>query len=182
MTNILSRYWWVLLMRGLAATFLGILMLIWPGITLRVLVLLFGVYAFINGIFAVYVGTRARIDGRRWWMMILAGLVSIAIGVLTFIWPKLTELVLLYLIAAWAIITGVFEVTAAIWLRKIIEGGWLLMLCGILSIICGVLLMILPGPGALALILLIGIYTIVFGVLLMVFAFWLRSLDDKVRA
>jgi len=92
------------------------------------------------------------------------GLVGIAIRVLTFIWPGVTALALLYLIAAWAIITGVFEVVAAIWLRKIIKGEWLLVLCGILSLLFGVLLAILPVPGALAIIWLTGIYTIIFGV------------------
>ena len=179
MTNGLAAYWWVLLVRGVAAALFGILTLIWPTITLRVLVLLFGAYAFINGIFAVYIGTRARIDGRRWWMMILAGLVSIVIGMLTFIWPKVTALALLYLIAAWAIITGVFELTAAIWLRKTIKGEWLLALCGILSLLFGMLLAILPGPGALAIIWLIGIYAIIFGVLLIIAAFWLWSFGNK---
>ena len=179
MTNGLAAYWWVLLVRGVAAALFGILTLIWPTVTLRVLVLLFGAYAFINGIFAEYVGTRARIDGKRWWMMILAGLVSIVIGVLTFIWPKVTALALLYLIAAWAIITGVFELTAAIWLRKTIKGEWLLALCGILSLLFGMLLAILPGPGALAIIWLIGIYAIIFGVLLIIAAFWLWSLGNK---
>jgi uncharacterized membrane protein HdeD (DUF308 family) len=112
-------------------------------------------------------------------MMILGGLVGIATGVLTFIWPRVTALVLLYFIAAWAIITGVFEVVAAIWLRKMIKGEWFLALGGILTLFFGVLLAILPIPGALAITWLIGIYAMIIGVLLIILAFRVRSLGNK---
>jgi uncharacterized membrane protein HdeD (DUF308 family) len=179
MTIGLARYWCVFLVRGVIAVLFGIMTLIWPVITLMVLVLLFGIYALIHGIFTVYVGVRVRRDGERWWMMILGGLVGIATGVLTFIWPRVTALVLLYFIAAWAIITGVFEVVAAIWLRKMIKGEWFLALGGILTLFFGVLLAILPIPGALAITWLIGIYAMIIGVLLIILAFRVRSLGNK---
>jgi len=179
MTTGIARYWWLLLVRGVIAVLFGIMALVWPVITLMMLVLLFGAYALIDGIFAVIVGVRVRRDGERWWMMILGGLVGIAIGVLTFIWPRITTLALLYLIAAWAIITGTLAVMAALWLRKMIKGEWLLALYGILLLIFGVLLAILPIPGALAITWLIGISAIVFGVLLIVLAFLLEVLGHK---
>ena len=114
-------------------------------------------------------------------MMILNGLAGIAIGVLTLLWPGITALVLLYFIAAWAILTGVFEIAAAIRLRREIEGEWLLALAGITSVIFGILLVALPGPGALALTWLIGAYALVFGILMLVLAFRLRRWRDTVE-
>ena len=175
MTTEIARYWWMLLVRGVIAVLFGVMALMWPVITLMMLVLLFGAYALIDGIFAVIVGVRVRRDGKRWWMMILGGLDGIAIGVLTFIWPRITALALLYLIAAWAIITGTLGMMAALWLRKMIKGEWLLALYGILLLLFGVLLAILPIPGVLAITWLIGIYAIIFGVLLIVLAFRLEA-------
>lgn len=177
----LSRNWWVLAIRGVAAILFGIAAFLWPGITLTVLVLLFGAYVLVDGIFAVVAGISVRKEQERWWMMVLEGVAGIIIGVLTFLYPSITALVLLYFIAAWAIVTGAFEIAAAIRLRREIEGEWLLALAGIASLIFGVLLVIMPGPGALALIWLIGAYAIVFGVLMLVLAFRLRSLRDTVR-
>jgi len=179
MKTVLARYWWALLVRGVIAALFGIMALIWPSITLMVLVLLFGAYALVDGILAVSVGVQVHGDSGRWWMMILMGLVGIAIAVLTFIWPRVTALVLLYLIAVWAILTGVLEVVAAIWLRKIMKGEWVLALGGILSLILGVLLVISPIPGALAIVWIIGIYAMIFGVLLIILAFRLRSFGNK---
>jgi uncharacterized membrane protein HdeD (DUF308 family) len=108
-------------------------------------------------------------------MMILAGVAGIITGVLTFLWPGLTALVLLYFIAGWAIVTGIFEVAAAIRLRKEIEGEWLLIIGGIASVLFGVLLVINPGAGALASVWIIGSYALIFGILMIVLAFRLRS-------
>ena len=176
----LSRYWWVLAIRGVAAILFGVAAFVWPGITLAVLVLLFGAYALVDGIFAVIAGIATRKEQERWWMMVLEGLIGIVIGVVTFLYPNITALALLYFIAAWSILTGAFEVAAAIRLRKEIEGEWLLALAGIASIIFGVLLVIQPGAGALALIWLIGAYAIVFGILMLVLAFRLRGMRDAV--
>jgi uncharacterized membrane protein HdeD (DUF308 family) len=177
MITILARNWWLLAIRGVAAILFGIGAFLWPGITLTVLVLLFGAYALVDGIFAVVAGISVRKEQERWWMMVMEGVAGIIIGVLTFLWPGVTALVLLYFIAAWSIITGAFEIAAAIRLRKEIEGEWLLALAGFASLIFGVLLVILPGPGALALIWLIGSYAIVFGILMLVLAFRLRGLQ-----
>jgi uncharacterized membrane protein HdeD (DUF308 family) len=177
----LARNWWILAIRGVAAILFGIGAFLWPGITITVLVLLFGAYALVDGIFAVFAGITARKEQERWWMMVLEGLAGIVIGVITFFYPGITQLVLLYFIAAWSIVTGAFEVAAAIRLRKEIEGEWLLALAGIASMLFGILLVILPGPGALALIWLIGSYAIISGILLLVLALRLRSLRDTLR-
>jgi len=177
----LTRSWWILAIRGIAAILFGIAAFVWPSITLAALVLLFGAYALVDGIFAVSAGISVRKEQERWWMMILEGLAGIVLGVLTFLWPGITALVLLYFIAAWSILTGAFEIAAAIRLRKEIEGEWLLGLAGLASVIFGVLLVVLPGPGALALIWLIGSYAIVFGVLLLALAFRLRGWQNTGR-
>jgi len=176
----LSRYWWVLAIRGVAAILFGIAAFAWPGITLAALVLLFGAYALVDGIFAVVNGFSVRKENERWWMVILEGLAGIIFGVLTFLWPGITALVLLYFIAAWSILTGAFEIAAAIRLRKEIEGEWLFGLAGFASMVFGILLIVMPGPGALALIWLIGSYALIFGVLLLALAFRLRSRGNTI--
>lgn len=176
MISTIAQNWWLLAIRGVAAILFGIGAFVWPGLTLAALVLLFGAYALVDGIFSVIAGITARGEQNRWWMMILRGVAGILLGVLTFIWPDVTALVLLYFIASWSIVTGAFEIAAAIRLRKEIEGEWLLALAGLASVIFGILLIILPGPGALALIWLIGSYAIIFGILVLAVAFRVRGL------
>jgi uncharacterized membrane protein HdeD (DUF308 family) len=175
MITTLARNWWVLALRGVAALLFGIMTFVWPGPTLAVLILLFGAYALVDGVFAVIAGISARHEQERWWMMIVEGVAGIIIGLLTFLWPGVTALVLLYFIAAWSILTGVLELAAAIRLRKEIEGEWRLGLAGVLSILFGLLLVFMPGSGALAVIWLIGAYAVVFGIVLLVLAFQVRG-------
>lgn len=175
----LVQNWWVVALRGVAALFFGLGALLWPGLTLAVLVLLFGAYALVDGIFAIVTGIAARHEQERWWMMLLAGVASALTGVLTLLWPGITALVLLYFIAGWSMVTGILQIAAAIRLRREIEGEWLLGLAGVGSVIFGILLATLPGPGALALIWLIGVYALVYGILLLVLAFRLRGLRNR---
>lgn len=175
----LAQNWWVLAIRGVFAILFGLGVFLWPGITLAVLVLLFGAYALLDGIFAIIAGFTSRKEQERWWMMLVVGLAGILTGVLTLLWPGITALVLLYLIAAWSIVTGVFEIAAAIRLRREIENEWWLALAGVASVIFGILLVILPGAGALALIWLIGAYALLYGILLLVLAFRLRGMRDS---
>lgn len=171
----LARNWWAVVLRGLAAIVFGIIAILAPGISLAALVLVYGAYAFADGILAIVTAIR-RHGTDRWWVLLLEGLAGIAAGLVTLFWPGITALVLLYIIAAWALVTGALEVAAAIRLRKAISGEWLLALSGILSIGFGVLLILFPGPGALAVVLWIGAYAIVFGALLLALGFRLRSL------
>jgi uncharacterized membrane protein HdeD (DUF308 family) len=178
MQAMLARYWWVPVLRGVFAVLFGLAAFFWPGLTAVVLVSLFGAYVLIDGIFAVIAGIRSYGDRERWWATLLEGLAGIVIGVLTFLSPGTTALALLYFIAAWALLTGVFEIFAAIRLRKAIEGEWMLALAGVASVLFGILLIIQPGSGALALIWLIGGYALVFGVLLIILGFRMRRLSD----
>ncbi|HEV7366685.1 MAG TPA: HdeD family acid-resistance protein [Gemmatimonadales bacterium] len=173
----LSRNWWAVSLRGLAGILFGIITFFAPGISLAALVLLFGAYALVDGVLAIVSAVRRR-GADRWWLLLLEGLVGIAAGVLTFLWPGITALALLYVIAAWALVTGAFEIAAAIRLRKAISGEWLLALSGIFSIALGVLLVLFPGPGALAVTIWIGAYAFVFGALLFALGLRLRGLGS----
>src|SRR5262245_21223688 len=170
----LAHNWWAIALRGVAGIIFGILALLMPAITLAALILLFGVYAVVEGIFNVIAALRGHAGAPRW-LRLLEGIVSIAAGIIAFVWPGLTAIVLLYVIAAWAIITGVLEIAAAARLHNRIRGEWWLLLGGVLSVVAGLLMMWRPGSGALALVLLIGAYVLLFGIMQVVLAFRLRS-------
>jgi len=138
-------------------------------------VLLFGAYALVDGVFALVSAARHVGPEDRWWSLVFQGVIGVAAGVATLVWPGLTALTLLYLIASWAVVTGIFEVAVAIRLRTAITGEWLLILSGLCSIAFGVLLMLFPGSGALALVVFIGAYAFVTGCLLIVLGVKLRS-------
>jgi len=175
MVIVLSRNWWTLALRGLFAVLFGIMAFAGPGITLGALVLLYGAYAFADGVLAIAAALVGRTVGVPWWALLIEGLAGIGVGIITLLWPGITALVLLYLIAFWAVVTGVFEIVAAIRLRKEIRGEWLLALSGVLSVLFGVALIVSPGAGALAVVWLIGAYAIVFGALMIALALRLRS-------
>jgi uncharacterized membrane protein HdeD (DUF308 family) len=171
----LARYWWAVALRGLLAVLFGLAAFLWPGITLVSLVLLFGAYALVDGILAIIAAFRAR----EWWPLLLEGVVGIAAGVVTFLWPGITAIALLYLIAAWAIITGILEIVAAIRLGKVIENEWWLALGGVISVILGVVMVVAPGAGALGLVWAIGAYALLFGATLIALGLRLRGLKDR---
>ena len=172
----LAHRWWAILVRGIAAIVFGVLTFVLPGVTLAVMVLLFGVYAFLDGIFAVVAAARGQNVGRSWWALVVEGILSIAAGVVTFAWPGLTALMLVYVIGAWAIVTGVLEVAEAVRLRKQIRGEFWLALGGIVSILFGLAMFVFPAVGALAFVLWTGAYAIVFGVFLVALSMRLRKL------
>jgi uncharacterized membrane protein HdeD (DUF308 family) len=176
MLTVYTGSWWALLLRGIVAIAFGVLAFVWPGITLTVLVLLWGAYALVDGAFSVAAGVRAHGENKRWWVLLLEGILGVAAGIVAFVIPGITALVLLLLIAAWAIVTGVFEIVAAIQMRKYIKGEWLLILAGIASVVFGVLLFINPAAGALAVVWLIGAYAIVFGILLIALSLRLHGM------
>jgi uncharacterized membrane protein HdeD (DUF308 family) len=171
----LVRNWWVILLRGIAGIIFGLITFFAPDISLAALVLVFGAYAFADGVLAIISAIRRRGESKRWWLLFLDGLAGVAAGVVTVIWPDITALALLYLIAAWALVTGGLEIAAAIRLRKVITGEWLLVLIGIASIALGVMLALFPEAGALAVVLWIGAYALVSGILMIVLSFRLRS-------
>jgi uncharacterized membrane protein HdeD (DUF308 family) len=167
--------WWLLALRGLVAVLFGVLAFVWPGATLITLVWLFGAFALVNGLLSLILAAKAPKGYPRIGSLILGGLLGILAGLLTFVMPGITALGLLMLIAAWAIVTGIMEVVAAIRLRKIIANEWLLILAGIASVAFGVILFLQPAAGALALIWLIGAWALIFGILLIVLAFRMRN-------
>jgi uncharacterized membrane protein HdeD (DUF308 family) len=173
---VLSRNWWALALRGLAAIVFGILAFVWPGITLWALILLFGAYMLVDGVFAIVAAVRVAGEAARWWLLLVEGILGVLAGIVAFVWPGLTALALLYFVAAWAIVTGIFEIVGAIRLRVEIEGEWALILGGALSVLFGVLLVVVgPGVGLLSLVWLIGVYAVAFGVLLLILAFRVRN-------
>lgn len=174
-----TNNWWMFAVRGVAAVIFGVLAIIWPKETILALVLLFGAYALVDGIFSVFVGIASSRYFERWWAVLLEGVVGIIIGVLTFFYPNITGLALLYFIAAWALITGIFEIVAAIQLRRVITNEWAMILSGVLSIIFSILLFVFPSASAVSLVWLIGIYAIVFGITLIILAFRLRGLRKE---
>jgi uncharacterized membrane protein HdeD (DUF308 family) len=176
MFNLMTQNWWAVALRGLVAVLFGIAAFVWPGITLWALVAIFGAYALVDGIFAVIEAFRRDVVGERWWALLFEGFVGIAIGILTFAWPRLTAMGLLYLIAFWAIVTGVFEVITAIRLRHEIRGEWMMALIGVLSVAFGFLLVAFPLTGALSVVLIIGAYAVAIGALMIALGFKLRSL------
>jgi uncharacterized membrane protein HdeD (DUF308 family) len=173
LVDALARHWWVVALRGLAAVLFGVLAFVWPGMTLAVLVLLFGAYALVDGILAIVVAVRGDTDHRLF--IGLEGVVGVLAGLGTFVFPGLTALVLLYIIAFWALVTGVLEVVAAVRLRRVIPNEWGLILGGILSVIFGIVLVVSPGAGALAVVFVIGAYAVLFGVTLLMLSWRLRS-------
>jgi len=177
--TILARNWWMLLVRGLIAIAFGILTWVQPGISLAALVLLFGAYALADGILGVWTAIAGRGEHEDWWILLLWGLISVGVGILTFLAPGVTALALLFYIAAWAIATGVLEIVAAIRLRKVLRGEWWLILGGLASVIFGVLLLAQPGAGALAVLWLIATYAVIFGVLLVILAFKVRTFGSQ---
>ena len=176
MFNLMTRNWWAIALRGLVAVLFGIAAFMWTGITLWALVAVFGAYALIDGIFAVIEAFRRDVSRERWWALLFEGVAGVAIGLLAFFLPGLTAMGLLYLIAFWAIVTGVFEVITAIRLRHEIRGEWLMALIGILSVAFGMFLVAFPLTGALSVVLMIGAYAFATGALMIALAFKLRSL------
>ncbi|HJU63341.1 MAG TPA: HdeD family acid-resistance protein [Candidatus Binatia bacterium] len=175
----LARAWYWIALRGLFAVLFGIFAFIWPGITLAVLVLMWGAYAIADGVMALIAAYTMHEEGKPMGSLIVVGILGIAAGVVAFLWPAMTALVLLLFIASWAVLMGIFEIAAAIRLRKHIENEWLLALSGVVSIVFGVLMFLQPGAGALAVVWLIGSFAIFFGILLIALGFRLKGLAGR---
>jgi uncharacterized membrane protein HdeD (DUF308 family) len=182
LAKILSRYWWMILVRGVLAVLFGIMVFAWPGISLLSLVLLFGAFILANGFGNVVTAIGGRKEHENWWVLLLAGLAGAVLGILTFFNPGLTALALLFYIAIWAIATGLLEIVAAIRLRKEIEGEFWMALGGLASVAFGMLLVARPGGGALAVLWLIAAYAVVYGATLIMLAFKARGFAKRLEA
>jgi len=179
MLRTLAQNWWAIALRGVCAVLFGIAAFAWPGVTLTVLVLFYGAYALVDGLLAVAWAVFGRHAGPFPLGVLLAGLAGIAVGLMTFIWPGLTALVLLYLIALWAVARGIFEIVAAVHLRRELADEWLLALSGMLSLVFGVLMLWAPGAGALALLWWIGGFSILVGVVTIGLGLRLKGVHDR---
>jgi len=174
MVHALAKNWWLLLLRGIAAIVFGVLAFAWPGLTLLTLILFYGAFALVDGVLAIVAAVTGGAPAPRWWLAIV-GLFGVAAGLLTFLMPGLSALVLLFFIAGWAIATGVLQIVGAIQLRKEIDNEWLLIFGGVVSVLFGIGMMLAPGAGALALVWVIGIYAVITGVVLVALALRLKK-------
>lgn len=181
MINIIENRWWVFALRGLIAVALGIIVLTNPGIALLSVITVFGIYSLVDGLFDIIIGFSSRKENKQWWALLIAGIANVVIGVISLSNPSITGIALVYLIAARALINGVLEIVAAIELRHFIEGEWMMIVSGILSILFGIVLFGSPNQGAVAMLSVIGFFAIVIGIWLIIFAFRLRSKIKKIK-
>jgi uncharacterized membrane protein HdeD (DUF308 family) len=177
MRALLAANWWALALRGTVAILFGIFALLLPGVTIASLVMLFAAYALVDGVFAIVAGVRAAARHERWALLILEGLVDIAAGVVAFLWPGITVVVYVLVLATWAVVSGVLLLAAAFRLH-VGQGRWWMALGGALSVVWGILLWVAPIAGAVVLTWWLGAYAILFGVLLLGLAFRLRGQRD----
>ncbi len=180
-TVALARWWWTFVVRGLLAIAFGVLAFFAPGLGIAVLVGLFAAWALIDGVTSLVTGIGGRNRDKSWWLEILEGVVSIIAGIIALVFPVLAAEVLVIIIAAWAIVTGIFEIIAAIRLREQIRGEFWLGLAGLASILFGVILLVFPGVGALSLVWLIGSFALVFGVFLVILGWRLRGINEMAK-
>jgi uncharacterized membrane protein HdeD (DUF308 family) len=170
----LARNWWAIALRGAVAILFGIVSFAWPELTVVVLVALFGAWALIDGVLLLVAAWRQAERGRRWWPLLVEGILGVAAAAVTFLWPDITALALLFVIGAWAIVTGLTEIAAAIAMRRVIDNEVWLGLAGLASVGFGLIVLIFPGAGAVGIAWLIASYAIVFGVILLMLGFRLR--------
>ncbi|CUI03615.1 HdeD family acid-resistance protein [Massilia antarctica] len=176
MNDTLLRNWWLLAARGAIAIVFGVLAIAWPAVTLLTLAALFAAFALLGGALWIFGAVKNRRDDRHWWMLMLFGLVSLAVGVLATFNPAITLLTLILLMGANALVSGVLDIVIAIRVRKFIRGEWLLLLSGVASIVFGLIALLFPlGAGAVMLATIVGVYALISGVLLL-------SLSLRVRA
>jgi uncharacterized membrane protein HdeD (DUF308 family) len=171
----LARNWWLLLLRGIVSVIFGVMAFFWPGITLLALTLLYGAFAFVDGILCLTAAVTGSDKSTSTGWLVLIGILGVAVGVLTFAWPGISAFALVVLIGAWALMIGIFEIAGAIRLRKEIQDEWWLILSGAISVLFGLAVLFAPGAGALALVWAIGAYAIAAGVLMAGFALRLRQ-------
>jgi uncharacterized membrane protein HdeD (DUF308 family) len=177
MCALLAQNWWAVALRGVFAVLFGLIALFVPGATILSLVLFFSAYMLVDGAFGIVAAVRAARAGERWMLLVLEGLLNIAVGLIAFVWPGLTVIAFVLLLAAWSLVSGGLMLGAAFRLSKE-HGRWWLALGGVVSIIFGVLLAIAPLIGAVVLTWWLGAYALIFGIALLVLAFKLRAHKD----
>lgn len=174
MLDMLARNWWMLLIRGLAAALLGVAVIVWPGLSLDLMVTVFAAYLFVDGIMALIAAVTRR-DYGRWWLLALEGVLGVLAGIAAFIFPGAAVATFFYIVVFWALATGVLEIINAVELRKQVDNEWSLILSGAVSILWGILMLAYPGAAILTLLWLFGVLAIAFGVLEVWLAFRVRG-------
>jgi uncharacterized membrane protein HdeD (DUF308 family) len=178
--SLMARNWWLFAIRGVAAIIFGVLAWIWPGLALLTLVYLFGAFAIVDGVSALIALVRGEPHLRRHgWAVGIIGIVGIGAGIIAFIYPGITAIALLYVVAAWAIVMGIFQVLAAIRLRREVKGELWLAIAGIFTALFGVLLVVAPGTGLVSLVWIVGIWSVVYGAMTLAFSWRLRGLNRQ---
>ena len=181
MLEAVTRNWWTLLLRGGIAVLFGVLLFALPTLTLASIIIFFGAYALVDGVFNTVSALFSVGKYEGWWVSLLGGLVSIVAGTAVMTWPGLTALSVLWLIALWAVATGILQIFAAFQLRRDIDGEWFMGLGGALSVLFGVLLVVWPSTGIVTLLGLVGIYAVVFGVVMVVLSFRVRGAHKAIQ-
>jgi uncharacterized membrane protein HdeD (DUF308 family) len=178
LSAVLARNWWAIAIRGVLGIAVGAIALVLPAATILALVLLFAAYMLIDGVFAIIAAVRAARQHDRWGLLVLEGLADIVAGAIAVLWPAITVIAFVLLIAAWALVSGMLMLMAAFRLN-IDHGRWWLAFGGAASIIFGVLLLVAPLIGALVLTWWFGAYALIFGITLLVLAFRLKARHDE---
>lgn len=172
----LAKHWWAMLLRGIVAIFFAILAFFWPSLTLSLLIVFLGLYLLVDGVFALVWAVKSMAHHKQWWLFLLEGILGLAVGLLVLFWPGVTALVMLYFVAAWAIITGLFEIWAGFAAEWDAMMKSMLIVVGIISLILGILLFAFPFGGILAAVWLLGLYALIAGIALVVFSFQIKKL------
>lgn len=181
MFDLLTRNWWVLILRGVLAILFGVLAFSRPGVTLATLIIFFGAYAFVDGIFAIILALGGWGERDDRWLLLLEGIAGIGIGIITFRAPGITAISLLLYIAAWSLVIGVLRIAAAIRLRKVIEHEWLLALSGVAAILFAAILLWNPAAGALGLLWFIASFAIVYGAIQIAVGFRMHGMRGQLK-
>jgi uncharacterized membrane protein HdeD (DUF308 family) len=176
--ELLSRRWHLVVLRGVVAVLFAVLAILWPGITVLSLALLFGAYTLLDGVTSIVMGLGRGTD--RGYLITL-GVLGVVAGVIALVWPQITVVVLLVIIAVWAIVAGVMQIAAAVRLRKVMRNEWFLALSGVITLVLGLLLIVQPAEGAIALVIAIATFALVWGITLIVLGFRLRTLANADR-
>jgi uncharacterized membrane protein HdeD (DUF308 family) len=182
MLSEISRNWWLVAFRGALAVIFGVIAFVWPGVTFEALVLLFGAYALVDGVLMVLFGLMAASYHQQWLPLVIGGVIGVGLGIITFVQPATVALALVYVVAFWAIFTGLLEIVAAIRLRDVISAEWLVVISGALSIVFGILVAAQPTAGALTIAYLFGFYALLAGISQLVLGFRMRGLGQAIQA
>lgn len=171
----LAKHWWAILLRGIVAVIFAMLAFFWPGLTVGILVIVLGLYLVIDGIFAMTWAIKAIAEHKKWWLFLLEGIVGLLVGLMILFWPGITALVMLYFVAAWAIVSGLFELWAGFSVNWDAAIKSTMVVIGIISVLLGVLLFVYPFGGILAAVWLLGFYALIAGIALIIFSFQVKK-------